>query len=418
MTGVTAKDLRQRVGLTFLGTRIDAIKLDLENRTGQHEFSKNLGLVLFIGVFLTFFTSIPLIFGLFDSDTTRQGIIEAAKLPLAVIVLTALILVPVLRYKTVIRLHRDGVAIEHTRLFGREERFIPWPEFLGANMRVHKIIPTHNDDDRRHGKTAKTRYFQIVELIHPDPKYWLPVLVQEGNDKLPRKAWEQTARQLNLPACVLDGDSVQVRDAGDVDSSIAERVSTGRLNDSFDTSAPVPDGVATSMITAYGDQAIRVDINKPTPQYFRLIAGILLALLLIGSGIAIPLVSGDWVPLPVLGLFGLLLLLICGARLATQRSPQYLLITPERIRHRETAKPPPESAEAAAKERASGSRHSLYRDGIRLAKIEEVRLLSESGNAIIKLVTDRADLTIPTALSGKDARWLRDYLTSVIAKPA
>mgnify|MGYP006283454215 CR=1 FL=1 len=119
----------------------------------------------------------------------------------------------------------------------------------------------------RAGRGMNTFYY-VVQLEHEDKKKNVTVYLSSSEEGL-RKAWEDTARALELPALEGGSDSEIRRDPADLDKSVRELAAEGRLTNDFDPSAPPPPGIRTQIDGDVLEVTLSRFGGRPVSVFFR-----------------------------------------------------------------------------------------------------------------------------------------------------
>lgn len=121
-----------------------------------------------------------------------------------------------------VTLHPDRVSVEERGLRGIERWSLPYRQFQGV-LRKERWIWTHRYT------LANYRPILFVELYHKDPKRRVPIFAQ-GARNAKRARWEEYARAFNLPGIEGSGDKLEVRAIEDLDKSLRDLVSEGKIS--------------------------------------------------------------------------------------------------------------------------------------------------------------------------------------------
>lgn len=268
------------------------------------------------------------------------------------------------------------VTVEGWSLLGREAWRVPLDTFLGVRHRTGII--------RR--KRSSTTY-QIIELVHPDPKKTILLWVERG-DAVPRERWETYARLLNLAALNADGVA---RDREDLDKSLRQMVQEGKVPVAFDPAGPVPQGLQVNRLQRDGQEMLEVMIQAPRLPGWLVVLFVLI-LLPVGIGV---LLEGE-------NPFGLVVViamlgLVFYMRRHDRQHPRLLQLTRQAISY----------DDKWGGVRGSGAGLSLPLD-----QVEQVHL-ADNGRELV-IASDRGQIRTGAGLDRAALDWLKNYLTATI----
>ena len=341
------------------------------------------------------------LYGSFPTVSAFGSIIESA-FHIAPIVI-ALVGVSVFCRSVVSLIDRRTVKIEDGRVTASRRslfRSESWSESIsaydGVRWRQIVVYPYGRTSGNR---IRPPRYYQILDLKHPDPTRSVTLHVTRGND-ISRPKWEQFSKLLDVPAIDEAHGETQVRAAGDVDKSIKELSDEGKIQAEWDE-RPLPAGLKLMHEGDKADpdqQVIEVTIlARLFPVW---LYGVILALgtFLLSVGIF------DLAFLPVL--FGGAL----GGGVIwhwqyEQRNPRKVRITRSVV---EMKTPNP----------GNPPMHSTIHHGT----IESVNISKQVGDshgllgAQLVILTDQGEYKTGSGLSREGLVWLRDLILSAVAK--
>ncbi len=118
-------------------------------------------------------------------------------------------------------LHTDGVTFQST---GMKDRFVPIAAYRGVAYAEVLI-----GRGRRNSSLDVPTHIQVIELLHDDPAFSVPLFVKRS-DLIPRRRWEDYARRLRLPALEVDfaaPDGLSARPHDALDTPLVERLRNG-----------------------------------------------------------------------------------------------------------------------------------------------------------------------------------------------
>ena len=138
------------------------------------------------------------------------------------------------RSETIV-IDRDGVAVE----IKGPVRTTRWRENLTAYQGVRRRTISE-----RHGSGRAARHVtrHLVELVHDKEDKTLRLYAAGADDGV-RALWEQAAQTLNLPALDETATGTASRAPEDLDKSIRDLASEGKMASRFDTDKPPPGGI-------------------------------------------------------------------------------------------------------------------------------------------------------------------------------
>lgn len=160
--------------------------------------------------------------------------------------------------RRVIRFDGERVSYDERTLF----RHIAWSESLNRYQGVRAWT-----ERRSGGKSGMSYYVHYIQLHHPERRRRILLYRSTVGINL-RELQEHYCRVLNLPAITDYGREKSVRDSAELDKSVVELASEGRLTASLDILESVPNGAKI----AYTDGQFRIDLPKSkTPVVFSMI---------------------------------------------------------------------------------------------------------------------------------------------------
>ena len=282
-------------------------------------------------------------------------------------------------------LHGDGVAFEHRGLLGSKSWFLPYADYRGVAHR--KIVFSRGRDPRRPPVTQ-----QIIELLHGDPQNSIPLFISETTET-PRAQWERYARQLRVPALEVETVSSSgaiVRHPGDLDTPLRTLLRDGKVDHTFDRTAPVPAGLILDS-TVPNSPTITIAAGR-TPIWFY---GLFL---LPGIGMAFSAFMVDWIPA-----------LAGGAGLVSITLPIFLCLQ-DRLSHRQLVL---DRDRLILTDPVTTARH--WRDTLPLEEIESIaiRRRSSFGDELV-ILGDNGRMCVGIGLSREALIWLKEFLIDVI----
>jgi len=135
---------------------------------------------------------------------------------------------------------------------------ITWSEPLTAfdGVRWRKMVMSNQSSSH----TSQTITYQILELKHPKADRSIPLFITRNNADNPRAKWEHFAKLFALPAIDARDGQTRVRAAEDVDKSIRELATEGKLASDWDDTAAPPAGLAMAQESDDGADTILVTV--------------------------------------------------------------------------------------------------------------------------------------------------------------
>ncbi len=285
-----------------------------------------------------------------------------------------------LRRKRSVVFRGDGVEVEGRGLWGAESWYQPYTAFKGVLHR-EEVVKTKNS----------TTTYQIVELLHEDPKRCVLLYVKATTER-PRERWEGYARRLELPALESGADGVVERAHGDLDKSLKDLVGEGKITHAFDPEAAAPRGLYVERRDA---DSLKVVITAGRyPIWF------LTLFMLAGAAMMVGAFFNEQNPV-----------VLFGAGLLFGGLPGYMLVR-DRAARREISL---DRRRLTVTDALRLNRHS--RDGLMLDEIESIAIRPARGNSGRELViaSDRGPIHVGLGLSKEALAWLKDFITAAIA---
>jgi hypothetical protein len=315
-----------------------------------------------------------------DPDPIALGV--AGVFPLIGLGLIAAGLVQLYRRQSV-TFGETGVEVCERLLTGPRRWSAQYGDYAGVLQREH-IVSTKN---------SSTTY-QIIQLLHADPAYDLPLYVDRG-DTSPRQRWEALAQRLRLSALHIDDDRIAARPAEALNASLAERVRAGHLTTGTALYDPPPASIKVSEDLSTGAHDLVIAPRRgrvPLAGYgvFAVLPLAFLAMVFVNPG--------QW---PFAAVAVAFLATIAWVRWKDTASPRAIRLTSEAVENRDTWRL--NTADAAT---------------LNYSEIEAVRIYRSAkiGSLVVAIESDRGTMHLGQGLSRAELVWLRDYLTARIAQ--
>ncbi len=284
-------------------------------------------------------------------------------------------------------LHTDGVAFEGT---GMKDRFVPIAVYRGVAYAEVLI-----GRGRRNSSPDVPTHIQVIELLHDDPAFTVPLFVKRS-DLIPRRRWEDYARRLRLPALEVDlaaPDGLSARPHDALDTPLAERLRDSRSDPPPDDGDRSPRGLRVKECTK--DTAIITIAAPRTPYWVSGLLSIPIVLLYLAARIVdlVPFVLGVTLPATII-----LLAFLIHRDMASRRT---LTLDAGGITVTDDLASEP------------GTRGSML-----LSEIESIAVRRHRGNLGDELVIagDDRRMRVGLGLSRSALVWLKRYLVAGIAK--
>ena len=280
------------------------------------------------------------------------------------------------------------VTVQGRSLLGREDWSEPLTSYSGA--RWQEFIEQGWGNSSSGSGSRKHRCYQYVDLAHPDEKKSVPLFVTLQEDET-RREWESLAKVIGVSAIDARGGETSVRAAEDVDKSIKDLASEGKIESEWSGDA-APEGLD---VDYGGDNRIVVTITA------RRLPAFLYAIFLAFGGFMLFLGVTDVALVP----------LIFGAAVAggavwywrfDGQNHRQIVISRDDV---SIVSPSPIS-EASSEI----VRHEAI-EAVRVVKDENNKLLGQQ----LTLSTDSGDLKTGTGLSREALEWLRRIIVSAVA---
>ena len=281
-----------------------------------------------------------------------------------------------------IRFDPKHLTVESRSLSGANTWTLPYRDFKGVLLKERTV----------RGKNRSTT-FQIIELHHDDPAKCLPLFVDASTES-PRTRWETYARRLDLPALEESKQGVSSRNPDELDKSLRELVSEGKLSCDYDPSQPPPRGLAVWQDGMDGEQVLHIGLTAGRIPVWSagFLCGIPLILLIVGMT-----QPESW---PMAMVAAAFLALTLSLVVWDKRKRREI-----RVSRRELAVVDPWPWDRSSADR-------LPVDEIESLRI--VRAPSNAGNELV-VAGDTAQIRVGVGLSENALAWLKDYLTAAIA---
>lgn len=279
------------------------------------------------------------------------------------------------------RFEASGVHVWGRGLTGKEDWRTAYADYAGVLHRQH-TVRTKNS----------TRHYQVIQLVHADPDFDLPLLVARGTEP-PRAAWEAYAKALDLPALSPDDDRIAARAADSLDASLREQAARGERVDARLPDRPPPEGLTVTSSGAGETEAFEIAFNRRrVPWWIYLGVGLVAAAFLAAGlldGAAIPSAIG------LAMLAGMVWLWRKDAR-----APRGLRVTRQGVENRDTW---------PARRKAPTE--------LGVDEIESVRIADkdETGGRQVLIESDRGTMGVGQGLKLDEQAWLRDVLRAALA---
>ncbi len=282
-----------------------------------------------------------------------------------------------------IHFDEQSVTMDAHSLFGTTH----WKELLRNFPGVRSRSEYHSG-----GKNQSSYTLYIVELYHPDKKKRIR-LYESRSDSGFRKTWETYCRQLHLPALEGEGDTMTSRDVEDLDKSVRELAREGKLEVTFDPSAPPPEGITLQIEDGH------LLIGLPRARFS--IIGWLFGLLFPAVFISIGFGVSD-APV-VFGIVGIVILVgVVAAMVWYLVARGVVRVGPDQVRLSYRT-PWGETAGRA-----------LASDQIETVRIG--RAVERQGQVGVVMVTDETTLTAGPGLPPASLEWLKSCILAVITR--
>ena len=212
----------KRLGINFFGIQTRRFDLDPTNILEQKPLRRDTARILFIGVFVAIWFGFPYLVSawtLSSQDGNYHFNITSQLWPSALVIIIALTAcIRQIFYPVIIRVREKSIKVERLGLLARKSHILPFQQFVAVLMREQEI------GTRRSG----IEKYQVIELLHRDPRLSIPLLVRAGTSSL-RSELETYGKKLNLPVVEKFGENVSVREASEIDQSVKERLDYGNL---------------------------------------------------------------------------------------------------------------------------------------------------------------------------------------------
>jgi len=228
----------------------EEIKRDFSQLPYRHDDppSKSGGIIMMAGA--TFFIGVPTLLVIMS---ILDGTFEPAMLIMLVLTVIGIGIFLLGLYLfsacTVTEFNGKTLRYQHKSLFGHKAWDEPLSEYKGVLSR---------SEYHPGGRDSSSYTLYIVELMHSDKQRRI-TLWQSRSSSGHRASWEKYCRQLALPALKQDGEGYTRRDVEDLDRSVRELATEGKLETTFDPAAAVPE---TLKFNTRGDQ-LEVEICEP-----------------------------------------------------------------------------------------------------------------------------------------------------------
>jgi hypothetical protein len=361
----------------------NALKFDLTRLPAEAKNEKG---SRFVGIFLMFFATfwggMPTLM-VIKSISSGEFEPEMFFVLIFTIIGTALFLTGLWLLTRTVKttIHHDRIEQSSRSIFGSKY----WNENISNYPGIVYRSEYHSG-----GKNQSSYTLYIVELHHPDKKKRIK-LYSSKSDHGVRKIWEDCCRNLNMPALQADGNEMQERATEDLDKSVKELASEGKLSVAFDPSAPPPPGI---QLTPKQD-TLRIEIHaSPMPIWGALIA------------LGIPSVFiylGFFGPAPfIFGIFGAVFMAIFAwSMLWSVFTHEVIELNPNTIRLLRTSK------------HGDKLKHEI--DG---TSVESVSV-GDDGNGqqkTVRIQTDMMTHKVGAGLKHDALSWLRDCILAVLTR--
>ena len=164
------------------------------------------------------------------------------------VIIGAAVLISGLKQSTIrgtIRITSSEVAYDMSSLFGEKHWVEPIERYAG-------ILKKEEIRSKGTGNSSTTYTIYILELHHSDSDKCISLYESTSLSEW-RYRWEEFARDLNIPAIEETDEQIVSRNVDDLDKSVRELVSEGKVDINFDPSRKPPECVDLRM---EGDQLI------------------------------------------------------------------------------------------------------------------------------------------------------------------
>ena len=289
--------------------------------------------------------------------------------------------------------NKGSVTIDGASVSYHLSRSLMGPSRWSEPLNSYRGVLYAKESTHSHGTDTVVDEFRI-ELHHDDPEKC--IILEEGDDYVRgmRKRWEQFAELLSLPALRQTAEGLEVRQVGELDSSVAEQVSAGTVSYESDE-ANIPYDVSVTM----SKDALALGFACPSFTFGRAVYSLsaAVAFILIGSfvkGCSVFIAFG------VLGIVGSL----C-ALLHSRYASYELMVSPRYVR---LAKVWPWNPE----------KHLKY---IAAEEIEEVYIVAKTvngkmqGGPELHIEGDSGEIVAGKGVSPETLEWIKACILEVLA---
>ena len=284
---------------------------------------------------------------------------------------------------------KEAVACHARSAFGRKE----WEEPLTAYRGVLSKSEYHSG-----GKNHPSYTLYKLSLVHPAEKRRSVQLYCSSSREGFRREHERYARLFGLPALEETDDGVVERSPDELDKSVQELATEGRLKVQFDPSAPLPGKrLAVRTDEQFLHISTRAVLSPVLAVAFGLDALMGTALLVVGLtnalGVRAPLIAVGAL-MAVVGLVGCIV-----AAVVRLVRPQ-LSVSPDEVRKRYVT-----------------PWGSFSEQKIPAAQVEQAvvgKPTSGTGGNVVRVESDEQAIEFGAGLSDAEKRWVRDCVISVI----
>jgi hypothetical protein len=284
--------------------------------------------------------------------------------------------------RQLVTFRESGVEVSERNLTGSRRWSASYSDYAGVLQREHTVSTRYS-----------TTTYQIIQLLHADPAFDLPLYVARGG-AFPRQRWEALAKRLRLPALQFDDDRVTARPVKSLDDSLEEQIRAGRVTGGDGPYDPPPRAIRIKDDFSTGSEALLIELRRgrlPLTGY-ALFAVFMLAFMVTGYG-----GPGQW---PMVAFAAGLLAAITWVRWKDSTSPRAIRLSHDAI----------ESIDAWRWNTADAVT-------LGIAEIEGVRVhrSGTAGSLVVAIESDRGTMHLGQGLSRAELNWLRDFLITQIA---
>lgn len=376
-----------KIGHTFARPAGVSRQIDLSRLPAEHRETGFRGAGVFMIIFSLFWGGMPT-FGLISSLLKGEMQPGLWFLLIFTIIGTGLLIfgLKMVTTRRTIRFSATQVDFDERSLFGQRIWSEPLKNFPG----VRTWSEYHSG-----GKNRSSYTLYIAELFHPEPRKRLRLYESRSEEGL-RGIQEGYCRQLNVPALEGEPGNFVARNVEDLDKSVRELASEGKLKIAFDPAKPPPAGVTLSVIE---EKRLRIELPRTPVAVGGVVMAVVISSIFIGISVGVKSAPA------MIGVFGAIFLLVVVAGLVWQIVARPVVVAGAdsiEVRHR--------TPWGETRGRT-----------IESARIESVRIgqrTANQGPAGLMLVTDQRTEIIGAGMPAAVLEWLRDCILAVVARGA